>query len=139
MVDIEAIAKDVVDCAIQVHKALGPGLLESAYQFCHAYELKKRGWDVETEIKLPLLYEGQKVDIGYRIDTLINKLVIVENKCVESSLPIHEAQVLTYMKLSGCKIGFLLNWNVTLMKHGLKRFVLNLPGEGPYPKKFSLL
>ena len=139
MTDIEAIASDVVDCAIKVHKALGPGLLESAYQYCHTYELKKRGWDAETEVKLPLLYEGQNIDVGYRIDTLINKLVIVENKSVESLLPVHDAQLLTYLKLSGCKIGFLLNWNVVLMKHGIKRFVLNLSGETPYPKKSSLL
>ena len=139
MVDIEAIAADVVDCAIKVHKTLGPGLLESAYQFCHAYELRKRSWNAETEVKLPLLYEDQSVDVGYRIDTLVNRLVIVENKCVESLLPVHEAQLLTYMKLSGCKIGFLLNWNVTLMKHGIKRFVLNLPGTNPYPKKSSLI
>jgi len=137
MLDIETLAKDVVDCAIKVHKALGPGLLESAYQYCHAYELNKRGWDAQTEVKLPLLYEDQKIDVGYRIDTLINNLVIVENKSVESILPVYEAQLLTYMKLSGCKIGFLLNWNVTLMKHGIKRFVLNLPGETPYPKKPS--
>lgn len=136
--DIESIATDAVDCAIKVHKTLGPGLLESAYQFCHAYELKKRGWVAETELKLPLLYEDQKVDVGYRVDMLINKLIIVENKCVESLLPVHEAQLLTYMKLSGCKIGFLLNWNVALMKHGIKRFVLNLPGADSYPKKFSL-
>ena len=139
MVDIEVIAKDVVDCAIKVHKALGPGLLESTYEHCHTYELKKRGWDAQTEVKLPLLYEDQKIDAGYKIDTLINKLVIVENKVVESVLPIHEAQLLTYMKLSGCKLGFLLNWNVPLMKQGIKRFVLNLSGETPYPKKSSLL
>jgi GxxExxY protein len=139
MLDIEAIAKDVVDCAIKVHKALGPGLLESAYQYCHSYELKKRGWDAQNEVKLPLLYEDQKIDVGYRIDTLINKLVIVENKSVESLLPVHDAQLLTYMKLSECRIGFLLNWNVTLIKYGIKRFVLNLPGETPYPKKSSLL
>ena len=139
MVDIEVIATDVVDCAIKVHKALGPGLLESAYQHCHAYELKKRGWEAETEVKLPLLYEDQKIDVGYKIDTLINKLVIVENKVVESLLLVHEAQLLTYMKLSGCKLGFLLNCNVPLMKHGIKRFVLNLSGDTPYPKKSSLL
>jgi GxxExxY protein len=80
-----------------------------------------------------LLYEDQ------RIDTLLNGLIIVENKSVESILPVHEAQLLTYMKLSGCKIGFLLNWNVTLMKHGIKRFVLNLPGDTPYPKRSSAL
>lgn len=139
MADIEAIATDVVDCAIKVHKALGPGLLESAYQYCHAYELKKRGWDAETEVKLPLLYEDQSIDVGYKIDTLINKLVVVENKAVESLLPVHEAQLLTYMKLSKCTLGFLLNWNVPLMKHGIKRFVLNLSGDTPYPKKSFLL
>jgi len=95
MVDIEAIAKDVVDCAIKVHKALGPGLLESAYQYCHTYELRKRGWIAETEVKLPLLYEDQKIDVGYRIDTLINGLFVIENKSVESILPVHEAQLLT--------------------------------------------
>jgi GxxExxY protein len=139
MTDIEAIAKDVVDCAIKVHKTLGPGLLESAYQFCHSYKLRKRGWVAETEVKLPLVYEDQKIDVGYRIDMLINSLVIVEHKTVETLLPVHEAQLLTYMKLSACKLGFLLNWNVALMKHGLKRFVFNLSGENPYPKKSSLL
>jgi GxxExxY protein len=139
MVDIEAIASDVVDGAIKVHKALGPGLLESAYQHCHAYELKKRGWNPETEVKLPLIYDDQKIDVGYKIDTFINKLVIVENKAVDSLLPVHEAQLLTYMRLTGCKIGFLLNWNVPLMKHGIKRFVLKLSGDSPYPRKSSLL
>lgn len=128
-----------MDCAIKVHKALGPGLLESAYQHCHAYELCKRGWDAETEVKLPLLYEDQKIDVGYRIDTFIYKPVIVENKSVESILPVHEAQLLTYLKLTESRIGFLLNWNVTLMKHGIRRFVLNLPGETPYPKRPSSL
>lgn len=139
MADTEAIATDVVDCAIKVHKTLVPGLLESAYQFCHAYELKKRGWIVETELKLPLHYEDQRLDVGYRIDTLVEKLVIIEHKTVESLLPIHEAQLITYLKLSGCQVGFLLNWNVTLMKYGIKRFVLNLTGETRYPKKSSLL
>ena len=139
MADMESIATDIVDCAIKVHKLLGPGLHESAYQYCHAYELKKRGWDAETEVKLPLIYDDQRIDVGYKIDTLINKLVIIENKSVETLLPVHEAQLLTYMKLSGCKIGFLLNWNVTLMTHGIKQFVLNLPGENPYPKTSSLL
>ena len=137
MIDIEAIAKDVVDCAIKMHKALGPGLLESAYQYCHAYELRKRGWVAETEVKLPLLYDDQTIDVGYRIDIWINRLVIIENKAVESILPVHEAQLLTYMKLIGCKIGFLLNWNVILMKNGIRRFVLNLSEECPYPKKPS--
>ena len=137
MVDIEEVAKDVVDAAIKVHRALGPGLLESAYQQCHAYELRRRGRKVLTEVSLPLIYEGQKIEVGYRIDTLVDGLVIVENKTVETLLPIHEAQLMTYLKLSECKIGFLLNWNVTLMKHGIKRIVMNLSGPTPYPKHFK--
>jgi GxxExxY protein len=137
MVDIEEVAKDVVDAAIKVHKALGPGLLESAYQECHAFELRQRGRKVLTEVSLPLIYEGQTIDVGYRIDTLVDDLVIVENKTVETLLPIHEAQLMTYLKLSGRDIGFLLNWNVTLMKHGIKRVVMNLSGPTPYPKHFK--
>ena len=135
MVDIEAIATDIVDCAIKVHKVLGPGLLESAYQHCQAYELRKRGRVAQTEVKLPVIYDGQKIDVGYRIDTIVDDLVIIENKAVESLLPIHQAQLITYLKLSGCKIGFLLNWNVSLMKNGIRRVVYNLAGETPYPKK----
>ena len=137
MDDIEAVAKDVVDAAIKVHRALGPGLLESAYQQCHVYELRQRGRKVLTEVTLPLTYEGQKIDAGYRIDVWVDNLVIVENKTVEALLPIHEAQLMTYLKLSGCKIGFLLNWNVTLMKHGIKRVVMKLSGPTPYPKHFK--
>ena len=137
MDDIEAVAKDVVDAAIKVHRALGPGLLESAYQQCHVYELRQRGRKVLTEVTLPLTYEGQKIDAGYRIDVWVDNLVIVENKTVEALLPIHEAQLMTYLKLSGCKIGFLLNWNVTLMKHGIKRVVMNLSRPTPYPKHFK--
>ena len=134
MTDMEAIATDIVDCAIKVHKALGPGLLESAYQYCQAYELRKRGRIVLSEVKLPVIYDGQKIDIGYRIDTIVDQLVIIENKAVESLLPIHQAQLLTYLKLSGCKIGFLLNWNVKLMKNGIRRVVFNLEGQTPYPR-----
>jgi GxxExxY protein len=135
MTDIETIAADVVDCAIKVHKVLGPGLLESTYQYCHAYELRKRGWDAKTEVKLPILYEDQKIDAGYRIDTLINGLVIVENKAVESFHPVRQAQLMTYLKLSGCKLGFLLNWNVKLMKDGIRRVVYKLEGSTPYPRR----
>ena len=135
MVDIESIATDIVDCAIKVHKALGPGLLESSYQQCHAYELRKRGRDVRTEVKLPITYEDQKIDAGYRIDTWVDGLIIIENKAADSLLPIHQAQLLTYLKLSGCKIGFLLNWNVKLMKNGIRRVVFNLEGSTRYPIK----
>ena len=133
MVEIEAIATDIVDSAIKVHRTLGLGLLESAYQQCHAYELRQRGRKVLTEVALPLHYEGRHIDAGYRLDMLVEDAVIIENKTVESLLPIHEAQPLTYLKLSGCKIGFLLNWNVKLMKNGIKRVVLDLSGPTPYP------
>jgi GxxExxY protein len=137
MDNIEAVAKDIVDAAIKVHKALGPGLLESAYQQCLAYELRQRGQKVLTEVSLPLTYEGQTIEVGYRIDMLVDDLVIVENKVVETLLPIHEAQLMTYLKLSERKIGFLLNWNVTLMKNGIKRVVMNLSSPTPYPKHFK--
>jgi len=137
MENIETIAKDIVDAAIKVHKTLGPGLLESAYQQCLAYELRQRGRKVFTEVSLPLTYEDQKIEAGYRIDMLVNDLVIIENKTVEKLLPIHEAQIMTYLKLSERKIGFLLNWNVILMKHGIKRVVMNLSGPTPYPKHFK--
>lgn len=135
--DIEAVATGVVDAAIQVHRMLGPGLLESAYQACHSHELRKRGYKVLNEVSLPLVYDGEAIDVGYRIDSWVERLVVVEHKTVEVLLPIHEAQLLTYLKLSGCHLGFLLNWNVVLMKNGIKRVVYKLPGDGPYPKKTS--
>jgi GxxExxY protein len=124
--DIEEIAKNIVDGAIKVHRALGPGLLESAYQHCLIYELRKRGFEVKYELVLPVMYDGQQIDAGYRIDMLVENCIIVENKAVDQLLPIHEAQLLTYLKLRNCQLGFLLNWNVVLMKHGIKRMVNNL-------------
>lgn len=135
MDDIEDIAKDIVDAAYKVHKEFGPGLLETAYQQCHVYELRKRGRQVLTELKLPIIYDGQQFDDGYRIDELIDNLVIVENKTVESVLPIHMAQLITYLKLKDCKLGFLINWNVKLIKHGITR-VANGIVEPPLPVKF---
>ena len=126
MVDIEAIAKDVVDAAFKVHKEFGPGLLESAYQRCHVYELRKRGRIVLTELKLPIIYDGQEFDDGYRIDELIDGPIIVENKTVDSILPIHMVQLLTYLKLKNCKLGFLINWNVKLIKNGIQKVVNGL-------------
>src|SRR5919108_2002467 len=121
--EIEDIAKVIVDAAIKVHRTLGPGLLESAYQQCLAYELRKRGLHVETEVELPLKYEEVQINVGYRIDLLVENQVIVENKTVDELAPIHQAQLLTYLKLRDCRLGFLLNWNVTLMKNGIKRMV----------------
>ncbi len=96
--DIKAIARDIVDCAFKVHQEFGPGLLESAYQACHAYELRKRGRVVLTELKLPIIYDGQEFDEGYRIDELVDDLVIIENKAIDSIHPIHLAQLITYLK-----------------------------------------
>ncbi len=136
--DIEVVAKDIVDSAYKVHKEFGPGLLESAYQACHAYELQKRGHVVLTELKLPIFYDGQEIDQGYRIDELVDDLIIVKNKAVEEVLPIHMAQLLTYMKLKNVKLGFLINWNVKLIKNGLQRVVNGLeepPNRAGFIKK----
>lgn len=121
--DIEEIGKQIVDSAIKVHRALGPGLLESAYQFCLAYELRKRGLQVETEVPQPVVYDGQRLDVGYRLDMLVENTVIIENKAVEAILPIHEAQLLTYLRLRDCRLGYLINWNVHLIKNGIQRMV----------------
>ncbi len=124
--EIENIASRIVAAAMKVHTALGPGLLESAYQKCLQYELQKEGLSVECEIALPVVYDKLKIDAGYRIDMMVEGVVIIENKTVEKLLPIHEAQLLTYLKMRNCKLGFLLNWNVPRMKDGIKRMVNNL-------------
>ncbi|HEX2696447.1 MAG TPA: GxxExxY protein [Anaerolineales bacterium] len=129
--DIEAIAKDIVDSAYKVHKELGPRLLESAYQQCHAYELGKRGRKVLAEVLVPITYDGLKIDAGYRLDELIDDLVIVENKTVENVLPIHTAQLITYLKLKDCKLGFLINWNVKLIKNGITRIANGVAEPSP--------
>ena len=121
--DIEVIATQIVDAAIKIHRELGPGLLESAYQACLAYELRRRGLTVNCEVLVPIVYDGQKIDAGYRIDMLVENCVIIENKTVDNLIPLHEAQLLTYLKLKGFRLGFLLNWNVRRMKDGIKRMV----------------
>jgi GxxExxY protein len=124
--DIEKVATHIVDASIKVHRTLGPGLLESAYQKCLEHELKSRGLKVKCEIPQPLFYEGLAVDAGYRLDMIVEDQIVIENKTVERVLPIHIAQLLTYLKLTEYKIGFLLNWNVILMKDGIIRKVNNL-------------
>ncbi len=124
--DIEEIARKIVDAALKVHTVLGPGLLESSYQKCMEYELRNYGLKVACEVMLPITYEKIKIDAGYRIDMIVEDSVIVENKTVDKLIPIHEAQLLTYLKLKSCKLGFLLNWNVPRMKDGIKRMVNNL-------------
>jgi len=122
--DIEDIGKQIVDAAVKVHKTLGPGLLESAYQACLAYELRKRGLQVALEVEQPVYYDSQRVDLGYRLDMLVENSVIIENKAVESLLPIHQAQLLTYLRLRQCSLGYLINWHVPLIKDGIKRMKL---------------
>lgn len=119
----EAIGTQIVDAVVKVHHALGPGLMESAYQACLAHELRKRGLKVECEVYLPVAYDGILIDAGYRIDMLVEDCIIIENKAVAAVLPLHEAQILTYMKLQNCSLGFLINWNVPLIKQGIKRIV----------------
>jgi GxxExxY protein len=111
---------------MRVHTALGPGLLESAYEACLLHELGKRGLKVLSQVALPVVYDGVKIDVGYRIDLLIEDVVVVELKAVEKLLPIHEAQLLSYLKLGGNKLGLLINFNVLHMKDGIKRMVNNL-------------
>jgi GxxExxY protein len=124
--DLEKTATAIVDSAVAVHRALGPGLLESAYQSCLAYELRSRGHEVVCEIPLPIKYKGVQVNGGYRVDMLVDDCVVIENKAVDRLLPIHTAQLITYLKLSDRRLGFLLNWHVKLIKQGMKRLVNNL-------------
>lgn len=111
----------IIGCAMNVHRALGPGLLENAYEECLAYELEKEGLDFDRQKALPLVYEEMKMDAGYRVDLLVEKKIIVELKSVEALNDVHVAQVLTYLKLSGCGLGLLINFNVKLLKNGIKR------------------
>ncbi len=113
----------IVNAAMRVHSLLGPGLLESAYQACLAQELRKRGLMVETQVGFPVVYEGEKLDLGYRIDLLVENLVIVEIKCVEAIHPVHEAQLLSYLRLSGKNVGLLINFHVARLRDGIRRMV----------------
>jgi GxxExxY protein len=116
--ELNKITEAIMGAAIEVHKHLGPGLLESAYRECLRYELLQRGYIAFQEVPLPLTYKGLKLDCGYRLDLLVNDSVIVEVKSVSDLAPIHEAQLLSYLKISGGKIGLLLNFNVKILKHG---------------------
>ena len=124
METLNPISYDIIGAAYKVHSALGPGLLESTYEVCLEYELVKLGYRVERQKSLPVNYEGIKLDAGYRIDLLVEDSVIVELKSVEDVLPIHHAQVLTYLKLSKMKLGLLINFNVRDLKLGIKRIVM---------------
>jgi GxxExxY protein len=122
--EVNAIARIVVDAAYQVHSALGPGLLERVYEVCLAHELRKRGLHVETQVDSPVDYDGVRLDAGMRIDMIVEKKLLVELKAVETILPVHKAQVLTYLKLTGYRLGLLINFNVPIIKNGIGRVAL---------------
>ena len=124
--ELNEVSAQVVDAAMKVHSVLGPGLLESAYEACLKYEIEKRGLRVQQQVALPVVYDGIKVDIGYRLDLLIEDAVIVELKAVERLTAVHEAQLLSYLKLSRKKIGLLIDFNVAHLKNGIKRRVNDL-------------
>jgi len=120
----DAAAKQIVDAAFAVHKTLGPGLLESVYEVCLIHELTKRGLQVRKQVVLPVYYDNIRLDAGLRLDILVEEAVIVELKAIEQLMPVHRAQVLTYLKLTGYRLGLLINFNVSLIKNGIERIVL---------------
>ena len=122
--DLDGVFKNVLDCSFQVHSALGPGLLESAYLECLYFEFAQKGLKVEKQKPLPLIYKEVHLDVGYRIDLLVEDLIVVEIKSVEALCDIHMAQILTYMKLSGCHLGLMVNFNVQHLRDGIKRVIL---------------
>jgi GxxExxY protein len=124
---LDQITRRIIGAAIEVHKTLGPGLLESAYETCLAYELRQRGFKVEQQRPLPVVYKDVKLDCGYRLDLVVEDSVIVEIKAVEQLAPIHDAQLLSYLRLSGIRVGLLLNFHVRVLKNGLKRIVNEFP------------
>jgi GxxExxY protein len=120
---INQVSGAVVDATLKVHSQLGPGLLESAYKACLAHELRKRAFHVAAEVGLPVVYEGEKLELGYRMDLLVEGLVVVEIKCIDGIHPVHEAQLLSYLRLSGKSVGLLINFHVAHLKDGIKRMV----------------
>lgn len=114
----------IVDCAVKVHKQLGPGLLESAYEECLYQELMECGISSIKQVPMPLIYKGRKLELGYRLDLLVEDKVVIEVKSVDCLNPVHTAQLMTYLKLSGCKIGLLINFNVAFLKEGIRRIII---------------
>lgn len=121
--EVESVARQIVDAGMKVHSRLGPGLLESAYEHCLAFELDRRGLQVARQVPLSISYDDLTLDVGYRIDLLVCQAVIVEVKAVDALSSLHQAQLLTYLKLSHCRLGLLMNFNVRLLRDGLKRMV----------------
>jgi GxxExxY protein len=114
----------IVDCAVKVHKEPGPGLLESAYEECLYQELLECGVASIKQVPMPLIYKGRKLDLGYRLDLLVEDKVVIEVKSAECLMPVHTAQLMTYLKLSGCRVGLLINFNVVFLKEGIRRIIL---------------
>ena len=120
----DALTERIIGCGMAVHRALGPGLLESAYEECLCYELEANGLTVARQVPLPVVYRGVEIDCAYRLDVVVENKVVLELKAVDALLPIHEAQLLTYLKLSGYKTGLLINFHVAVLRNGIKRRVL---------------
>ena len=124
---LNAITEQIIGAAMDVHRVIGPGLLESAYEACLAFELRARGFRVEQQKPLPVVYKQVKLDCGYRLDMVVNDLVIVEIKAVEKLNAVHEARLLSYLRLLNCRVGLLLNFHCTMLKHGIRRVVNDFP------------
>ena len=123
--EFDELSNRVIGCALEVHRTLGPGLLESAYEQCLFYELSHAGLAAQCQADLPIQYKGVRLECGYRMDIVVERQLILELKCVDRLLPIHEAQILTYLKLSGMETGLLMNFNERYLKDGLRRMVLS--------------
>jgi GxxExxY protein len=129
----DQITRRIIGAAIEVHKTLGPGLLESAYQACLAFELRQIGYKVEEQKPLPVIYKDVKLDCGYRMDLLVEGAIVVEIKVIEQIAPIHDAQLLSYLRLSGKRVGLLINFRVRVLKNGLRRIVNEFPDSACSP------
>ena len=123
--DVNKVTENIIGASIEVHRALGPGLLESAYEECLCYELEQRGIQFDRQYNLPIIYKGVNIDCGYRIDLLIENQVVVELKAIERLLPLHDAQLLSYLKPGDWKVGLLINFNVPVLKQGVRRKIID--------------
>ena len=135
--DLNGVTEQIIGAAIAVHRALGPGLLESTYETCLAYELAQRGLRVQRQLLFPLVYKGVRIDRAYRIDLLVEEQVIVELKALTQDLPVHEAQLLSYLRLSGRQVGLLINFHVRQLVRGIRRLVNSFPGSLSAPSALS--
>ena len=134
---VNHLTRQIITAAMKVHSLLGPGLLESAYEACLAHELRKQGLKIENQVALPVVYDGEKIDLGYRIDLIVGGQVIVEIKCVEAINPVHKSQILSYMRLSGRRVGLLINFHVEHLRDGIRRMVDGYDWRWATPKTFT--